>query len=215
MSENLIKRLFTSIILLILFLLIFIFEQLLITTLMIFGILSIIEFFNLSKNITEIKFKYSIFNFLFIIYIFFFCLLFVYFSSTIQLKVILFCFIFACIASDIGGYIFGKLIKGPRLTKISPSKTYSGSIGSILLSCLTLSLSIFYLTGNFNYSIIFIAIFISLASQIGDLFFSYLKRKAKIKDTGNFFPGHGGVLDRIDGILLGLPIGFITLNIIY
>ena len=215
MSENLIKRLFTSIILLILFLLIFIFEQLLITTLMIFGILSIIEFFNLSKNITEIKFKYSIFNFLFIIYIFFFCLLFVYFSSTIQLKLILFCFIFACIASDIGGYIFGKLIKGPRLTKISPSKTYSGSIGSILLSCLTLSLSIFYLTGNFNYSIIFIAIFISLASQIGDLFFSYLKRKAKIKDSGKIFPGHGGVLDRLDSILLGVPVGFILLILLY
>ena len=128
-----------------------------------------------------------------------------------HLKNILFCFVFACVASDIGGYIFGNLIKGPRLTKISPSKTYSGSIGSILLSCLTFSLSLFYLTGNFNYSYIFIGIFLSLACQVGDLFFSYLKRKARIKDSGKIFPGHGGVLDRLDGIFLGVPIGLISI----
>ncbi len=215
MSKNLIKRSFTSFVLLFLFFLIFIFEKLLITILMIFGVLSLIEFFNLSKNISKAKLKYLFFNFLFTLYIFLFCLFFVYFSSVMHLKVILFCFVFACVASDIGGYIFGNLIKGPRLTKISPSKTYSGSIGSILLSCLTFSISLFYLTGNFNYSFIFIAIFLSLACQIGDLFFSYLKRKARIKDSGKIFPGHGGVLDRIDGILFGVPAGFILLILLY
>lgn len=215
MSENLIKRSLTSFVLLFVLFLIFIFEQLLITVLMIFGVLSLIEFFNLLKNISKTKLKYLFFNFLFTVYIFLFCLFFVYFSSVMHLKVILFCFVFACVASDIGGYIFGNLIKGPRLTKISPSKTYSGSIGSILLSCLIFSLSLFYLTGNFNYSFIFIAIFLSLACQIGDLFFSYLKRKARIKDSGNIFPGHGGVLDRLDGILFGVPAGFILLILLY
>lgn len=215
MSENLIKRSYTSFVLLLVFFLIFIFEQLLITIVMIFGVLSVIEFFNLSKNISKTKSKYLFYNFLFTLYIFLFCLFFVYFSSIMHLKNILFCFVFACVASDIGGYIFGNLIKGPRLTKISPSKTYSGSIGSILLSCLTFSLSLFYLTGNFNYSIIFIAIFLSLACQVGDLFFSYLKRKAKIKDSGKILPGHGGVLDRIDGILIGVPIGFSLLILLY
>ena len=215
MSENLIKRSYTSFVLLLVFFLIFIFEQLLITIVMIFGVLSVIEFFNLSKNISKTKSKYLFYNFLFTLYIFLFCLFFVYFSSIMHLKNILFCFVFACVASDIGGYIFGNLIKGPRLSKISPSKTYSGSIGSILLSCLTFSLSLFYLTGNFNYSIIFIAIFLSLACQVGDLFFSYLKRKAKIKDSGKILPGHGGVLDRIDGILIGVPIGFSLLILLY
>ena len=215
MSENLIKRSYTSFVLLLVFFLIFIFEQLLITIVMIFGVLSVIEFFNLSKNISKTKSKYLFYNFLFTLYIFLFCLFFVYFSSIMHLKNILFCFVFACVASDIGGYIFGNLIKGPRLTKISPSKTYSGSIGSILLSCLTFSLSLFYLTGNFNYSIIFIAIFLSLACQVGDLFFSYLKRKAKIKDSGKILPGHGGVLDRIDGILIGVPTGFSLLILLY
>ena len=215
MSENLIKRSYTSFVLLLVFFLIFIFEQLLITIVMIFGVLSVIEFFNLSKNISKTKSKYLFYNFLFTLYIFLFCLFFVYFSSIMHLKNILFCFVFACVASDIGGYIFGNLIKGPRLTKISPSKTYSGSIGSILLSCLTFSLSLFYLTGNFNYSIIFIAIFLSLACQVWDLFFPYLKRKAKIKDSGKILPGHGGVLDRIDGILIGVPIGFSLLILLY
>ena len=55
----------------------------------------------------------------------------------------------------------------------------------------------------------------SISCQLGDLFFSYLKRKAKVKDSGNFLPGHGGVLDRLDGILLGIPFGFLTLTLIF
>jgi len=136
------------------------------------------------------------------------------FSSFLHLKIILISLLFGCVASDIGGFIFGKLFKGPKLTKISPSKTVAGSIGSIILTCLILSCIVFYFTDNFSFIILLIAIGTSIACQAGDLFFSYLKRKANIKDTGNILPGHGGVLDRLDGIFLGIPLGFIFIALL-
>tara|TARA_E500000178_G_scaffold331268_1_gene363997 strand:- start:779 stop:1204 length:426 start_codon:yes stop_codon:yes gene_type:complete len=136
-------------------------------------------------------------------------------NNFIQLKFILFVILLGCVASDLGGYIFGKIFKGPRLTKISPNKTYSGAIGSLVCTIVLMHIFFSYFISLNNFQVIIIGLVTSIFCQLGDLFFSYLKRKAKIKDTGNFFPGHGGVLDRIDGILLGLPIGFITLNIIY
>ena len=108
-----------------------------------------------------------------------------------------------------GGIIFGKYFKGPKLIKISPNKTISGSIGSFFLAIIASIILFYYLTDKFDISFIFIGVGISLAVQAGDLIFSYLKRKSKLKDTGNILPGHGGILDRVDGILLGLPIGFI------
>ena len=114
-----------------------------------------------------------------------------------------------CIFSDLGGYIFGKLFKGPKLTKISPNKTISGAVGSLLFSAIILILIFFVFLGTFNFINIILGIAISISCQAGDLFFSFLKRKAKVKDSGNFFPGHGGVLDRLDGVFLGIPIGFI------
>ena len=123
--------------------------------------------------------------------------------------------IFVCILSDIGGYIFGKFFKGKKLTKISPNKTYSGMIGSFILSiifCLVYSYTISFV--DFK-TIIFLTIVISFVSQIGDLFISFLKRKAKVKDTGNILPGHGGILDRIDGILFALPLGIILINFFF
>ena len=98
---------------------------------------------------------------------------------------------------------------------MSPNKTISGSIGSIIFSCFFIFTSILYFTESYNLKIIFVGIVTSIACQLGDLFFSYLKRKAKVKDTGNILPGHGGVLDRLDGIFLGIPFGFITLTLIY
>jgi phosphatidate cytidylyltransferase len=119
-----------------------------------------------------------------------------------------------CIASDIGGFIFGKIFKGPKLTKISPNKTYAGSIGSLIFSLLIVSTSFIIFFNLFNLSIIITGLIISIFCQLGDLFFSYLKRKAKIKDTGNILPGHGGLLDRLDGVLFGIPAGFISVMMI-
>ena len=107
---------------------------------------------------------------MFVIYLFLFCLLFVYFYSIIQLKIIIFSLLFCCVASDIGGFIFGKLFKGPKLTKISPNKTLSGSVGSLFFSILTFSIIIFYFTNNFNLNILIIGLFTSIACQLGDLF---------------------------------------------
>ena len=210
-KKNLKTRVITAILLLFLFSLIIKFSYILVFSLLIFSIMGIIEFNNLLKRINIHKFLKLIFNVLFIIYVFLFSFLFFFFSNFIHLKIILFSILVGCVASDIGGYVFGNLIKGPKLTKVSPNKTISGSIGSIILSMISTSSIFFYLTNKIDYKIFIIGFIVSIACQLGDLFFSYLKRKAKLKDTGNFLPGHGGVLDRIDGILTGIPIGFITL----
>ena len=103
--------------------------------------------------------------------------------------------------SDIGGYIFGKLFGGPKLTQISPNKTWAGAIGSIILS--QFAFLIFYLNSNykFNINIIFMQLFLSIIGQFGDILMSYVKRKNNKKDTSNFIPGHGGFLDRVDGLI--------------
>ena len=119
-----------------------------------------------------------------------------------------------CVASDIGGYLFGKFFKGRKLTKISPNKTYSGAIGSVILANISICILYFLYTNSASYLILIVSTITSFGCQIGDLFFSYLKRKAKIKDTGSILPGHGGVLDRLDGILLGVPAGYILLILI-
>ena len=103
--------------------------------------------------------------------------------------------------SDIGGYIFGKLFGGPKLTQISPNKTWAGTIGSIILS--QFSFLIFFLNSDykFNITIIFMQLFLSIIGQFGDILMSYVKRKNNKKDTSNFIPGHGGFLDRVDGLI--------------
>ena len=109
--------------------------------------------------------------------------------------------------TDIGGYIFGKLFGGPKLVKISPNKTWSGALGSLILS--QLAFLIFFLDNSykFNVAIIFIQIFLSIVGQIGDILMSYIKRKNNKKDTSNFIPGHGGFLDRVDGLIWIIIIG--------
>ena len=119
-----------------------------------------------------------------------------------------------CICSDIGGYIIGKNIGGKKLTKISPNKTISGSLGSFCFSMLPLLL--FNNFDKFEYSLYSIDNFlfclkVSLVCQLGDLFVSYFKRKAKVKDTGRILPGHGGILDRIDGIIFAVPFVFMSI----
>ena len=210
-SNNFKKRFYTSLVLLTLVILILKFDFILIYSLIVLGVISILEFLDLSKKIFKYRFSKIFYNSLFIIYIFIFCFLFFFFSNISGLKIILFILLFGCIASDIGGFIFGKLLKGPKLTKISPNKTYSGALGSIFFSVLTISTLFSFYLENFNYKIILISMITTIFCQLGDLLFSFLKRKAKIKDTGGLLPGHGGVLDRLDGIFLGLPFGFLGL----
>jgi|TARA_Y100000389_G_C17386598_1_gene477389 phosphatidate cytidylyltransferase len=206
--KNIKQRLNTSILLLILVFLIFNFNQILLFTLLVLGVISFLEFLNISRKIFKNKLNLIFSNLLFIIYISIYCFLFFFFSNFPQLKILLFALLCTCIGSDIGGFIFGKIFKGRKLTKISPNKTLSGSVGSFLFSILIFSSFIFYFTNNFSYTFLIISLITSLTCQLGDLFFSFLKRKAKVKDTGNFLPGHGGVLDRLDGIFLGIPLGF-------
>ncbi len=123
-----------------------------------------------------------------------------------------------CVSTDIGGYIFGKLFKGPKLTKFSPNKTYSGMIGAYVISILV-SLVLFnhdFILENSaetNLSSIFFVFIVSTISQIGDIIISYFKRLANIKDTGKILPGHGGLLDRVDGMIFAFPFSFVILSI--
>ena len=124
-----------------------------------------------------------------------------------NLKIYLLYSVLVAIMSDIGGLIFGKIFKGKKLTKISPNKTVSGSIGSFILSMMLIP---FFYKSQVDHdllSIVLITAIISLTSQLGDLFISLLKRKGKVKDTSDLLPGHGGVLDRIDGIIFAIPLG--------
>ena len=127
-----------------------------------------------------------------------------------------------CVSTDLGGYIFGKIFKGPKLIKISPNKTYAGMIGSFVLSIISTSIYInyyeFFIIKKAEilsfYDFIFV-ILISSVSQLGDIIISYFKRKSKIKNTGKIIPGHGGILDRIDGMIFAFPSSYLILKAIY
>ena len=119
-----------------------------------------------------------------------------------------------CISTDIGGYIFGKIFKGPKLTTISPNKTFSGVIGAYLLSLIFIIiffqiLSFYNYKNSFSYEILLLVIIISTASQLGDILISYFKRNSNVKDTGNIIPGHGGLLDRVDGMIFAYPFSYL------
>ncbi len=208
--SNLKKRIFTSILLFVLIISIFIFDYILIFSLIVIGVLSILEFMNLIKKIKFRDYTTFFLNFFFITYIFVFCTFFYIFTQLPHLEILLFVTLLGCIASDIGGFVIGKIFKGPRLTKISPNKTISGAFGSVLLTILTFMTLLYYYTNIISINVFIVGLVTSVACQLGDLLFSFLKRKAKIKDTGNFLPGHGGFLDRLDGIFFGTPVGLIT-----
>ena len=216
MISNLKKRIYTSIILIFIVLTMLINNYVLGYFLIVVSILSLLEYVQMTMKIyVNEKIKFITFNSIFALYVFIFSSAFLMFSNFFHFKILLFILLFTCIASDVGGFVFGKFFKGPKLSKISPNKTIAGSVGSILLSSITFLVLVYYFTKNFELKILSIGIITSVSCQIGDLFFSYFKRKSKLKDTGNLLPGHGGILDRIDGILLGMPIGFITLLLVY
>ncbi len=187
---------------------------------LIFFIITSYEWFAMTKNK-----PYIIPGFIFIIFSFYtvYYIRNEFYGDFIYFLMIL----FICIFTDIGGYVFGKIFKGPKLTKISPNKTYSGMFGGYLLSIIFMSLfftnidTLFVNTkidftgqeltlNNFIFTIA-----ISTASQLGDLFVSYFKRLSKIKNTGKIIPGHGGLLDRIDGMIFAFPASYLIFKIFY
>ena len=176
------------------------------------SIFSLIEYSQLIFKIYKNFLKRILYLFLGIIYLISMVSLLIF--KIYEIKNIIFYFILICVVTDIGGFISGKIFKGKKLTKISPNKTFAGFYGSFIFSYITMFLYLNYL--NFNIvSITILTFSVCLLSQLGDIFFSYLKRKAKVKDTGNLLPGHGGFLDRIDGIIISVPINilFYTISI--
>ena len=214
-SIDLNKRIITSIPLIFLLFLSFYYSYILIISLIGIFLISLIEFQGLiskifrKKDINESLFKLFAIIFFAIYLTTFSLLIFAEVTESNSKLNILFLFTI-CIFSDVGGLIFGKTFKGKKLTKISPNKTISGSIGSFISSLVTIPF--FYFLINDIFLIITITILVSLFCQMGDLFISYLKRKANVKDTGNILPGHGGLLDRIDGMLVAIPLGIIILE---
>ena len=206
--SNLNKRILTSIPLLILLICTIYNNLFLVFSLYINSTILIYEFSNiLIKIFKGNKKNLFIFLNLFILYV---CLftsqVYFFLSGEFENKQNVFLFILSiCIFTDIGGYIFGKIFKGKKLTSISPNKTYAGMIGSFICSLIICMLFIIYF--HFSINLIIFTFLISLVSQSGDLLVSYLKRKANIKDTGKFLPGHGGLLDRLDGIIFAVPVG--------
>ena len=220
MNIELKKRFFTSFFLMILLFLMYVYSFVMIISLIIIGIITWVEFYALiSKIIISNSLKNKFLRFLFKALSLLYLSLLIFFIIIIEthyanLKLYFVYTLLVAILSDVGGLVFGKFFKGKKLTKISPNKTISGSIGSFILP---FSIIPFFYTQLINYdnlTIIIITILISLTTQLGDLFISYLKRKAKVKHTSNILPGHGGFLDRIDGIIFAIPVGILLFNFI-
>ena len=157
-------------------------------------------FYEWHKMVKNKFFKLSGFIFLFFSF---------YTFYELSIKSLILIPLFICIFTDIGGYVFGKIFKGPKLTKISPNKTYTGMVGSYFLSILFISLYFHEINRETTIAWLTITILISSVSQIGDIVISYFKRLSKLKNTGNIIPGHGGILDRIDGMIFAFPIYYL------
>ena len=219
MNSELQKRTFTSIILIFLLTLMYLYSFIMITALIVIATIIWIEFYALiSKIIKKNKFKDKFLRFFYKAISLLYLSLTVYLIFTIESfypnqKIYLLYTILVAILSDIGGLIIGKTFKGKKLTKISPNKTISGSVGSFVFSIILIPFFYEDLI-EFNFLImIIITLTISFISQAGDLFISYMKRKAKVKDTSDMLPGHGGFLDRVDGIIFAIPISLILFNL--
>jgi phosphatidate cytidylyltransferase len=219
MNSELKKRILTSIILISLLTAMYFYTFIMIVSLIIIAMIAWIEFYALlSKIIRNNNFKDKLLRLIYKAISLLYLSLLVYFIFAIEsyylnLKVYLLYSILVAIMSDIGGLVFGKAFKGKKLIKISPNKTISGSIGSFIFSLLLIP---FFYEELIKYDfliLVLITIIISLTSQLGDLFISSLKRKAKVKDTSDILPGHGGILDRIDGIIFAIPVGLLLLNL--
>ena len=219
-SIELKKRIITSIALLTCLALMYFYFFILIIFLILISLISWIEFNGLilkifkKRNLKEKLYKF-ILKSISLLYLSLFCFIIIIVrSENLESEVFIIYSLFVSINSDIGGLLFGKVFKGRKLTKISPNKTISGSIGSFIFSFALIPFFYNYFDIISILSLIIITILISLTSQLGDLFFSFLKRKANVKNTSDLLPGHGGFIDRIDGILFAVPIGFLLFRII-
>ena len=218
MSQEIKKRIITSFFLLILLCLMYFYSFILIISLIIIGIIVWIEFYALMLKIFQgesFNNKSLLFFVKSVSLIYIASIVYIICISEVQnsnLKVQIFFAITIAIASDIGGLIIGSFVKGKKLTKISPKKTISGSIGSFFFSllCVPFFMDVF-IAYNLSILILF-TLFISLVTQSGDLFVSFIKRKANVKDTSDLLPGHGGFLDRVDGIIFAIPFSLLLFN---
>ena len=228
MSENLSKRIGTSIVLLFLLLLInFSHHYIFIISILILGLIICLEAKNLFSKLLKIKenkqkkiintfnLKFLILNIITFYYIFFIFCNFSYEIYRSESPIFFLYIISICFFTDIGGYVFGKIIGGKKLSKISPNKTISGSVGSFILSIFPLLFFINFdaIDLEFNQKNVIFCLLVSLISQLGDLFISLIKRKAKTKDTSNLLPGHGGILDRVDGIIFAIPFSYFLIKL--
>ena len=229
MSQNLLKRLVTSFILLfLLFFINFSHQYIFIFSILLLGLIICIEansiFFklisvqNLNQKfiVKKINFKFLILNIVTFSYIFFIFCNFAYEIHKFLSPIFFLYIISICFFTDIGGYVFGKIIGGKKLSKISPNKTISGTVGSFILSIVPLLFVINFdvMDLDFDLKNLTFCLLVSLISQLGDLFISLIKRKAKTKDTGNLLPGHGGILDRVDGIIFAVPFSYFLIKLI-
>ena len=215
MNIELEKRIITSIFLTVLLILMYLYTFVMITSLIIIAIISWIEFYALiSKIFLKNNFREKFLrillkaaSLLYLSTITFFIIL----NQNSDLGIFIIYSLLVAIASDIGGLIVGRTIKGKKLTKISPKKTISGMAGSFIFSLLVIPFFINKLNVDSTLILILITLLISLVTQLGDLFISSLKRRAKVKDTSDILPGHGGLLDRIDGIIFAIPVGVLLM----
>ena len=215
MVNELTKRILTSSILFVFLIFAYFYSFILIILLILISLFSWIEFSGLiNKILDEYRFINKILKLMIgiivLAYLSYFSV--IIFNGIVQnqldFKIKLIFLLFICIGSDVGGFIFGKIFKGKKLTKISPNKTINGSLGSFFLPLILIPILFILFPEKFVILNLIILVFtVSLVCQLGDLFISYLKRRAKVKDTGDLLPGHGGILDRIDGILFAIPFG--------
>ena len=216
-EKNFLKRIITSFVLISILFSMFISSMMMILIIIIISALSFYEFNRLFVRILDNIFLKILSSGLILLYLFSFIFIIFWIESVkfenADYKLFFFYSIFVSILSDIGGYIIGNIFKGKKLTKISPNKTISGAIGALIFSILIIPIFYNYLGIDINL-LFWVTIIISIISQLGDLFISFLKRLAKVKDTGNILPGHGGVLDRVDGILFAAPVGLFLLDYI-
>jgi len=201
------KRFLTSFFLIIILASMSIYNYIFISSLIIISCVIWVELNSMFIKIFKNYYYKILINFLSLIYIFYFIWVSINTLHSYDTKVIWIYSVLICIMSDIGGFVFGKIFKGPKLTKISPNKTFSGMVGAFIFSLLLMMVYYFTIDNSDFFKYLIITLIISSISQLGDIFISFIKRKAKVKNSSDILPGHGGLLDRVDGMIFGIPAG--------